>query len=78
MKELSLLDLKRGQQAVIERVATADRQMLEKVAALGFYPGMVITVHMKHPQFVVSVGKTLVGMDRELAESIRINAPNLG
>lgn len=67
MLELLLSDLPLNTCAVITSVSCGITKDQRKLLGLGIVPGSKVIVHRHEPHFLVSVGNTLLGLDRELA-----------
>jgi DtxR family Mn-dependent transcriptional regulator len=65
-----LIDLKANQKAKIAYIHTKDHKKLQKLMAMGIFPGAAITLLQKFPSYVLQIRQSQFAMDKELAESI--------
>ncbi len=67
MKELPLSQITQATQGVITRIIPRQTKQLSKLMGLGIHPGQMVQIHRVYPQFVISIGHTLVGLDDTIA-----------
>ncbi|MBP2654545.1 MAG: FeoA domain protein [Firmicutes bacterium] len=70
-KSLSLIELKRGEKAIISALPTKAVN-LRKLLVFGLLPGVEINVLQVSPSYVVAVGNTYLALDREIARGILV------
>ena len=68
----ALSNLASGQEGRVVYFSPIDRPELHKLLAMGFVPGIEVTVNQVAPAFVVSLGNTMVAMESDLAKHIFI------
>jgi DtxR family Mn-dependent transcriptional regulator len=66
----ALSELRSGESGTVAYVRTASHERLDRVAAFGLVPGTRVRVHQTWPSFVVLIGETQLGLDRETAADI--------
>lgn len=74
VKIVPLIKLQKTQKAKVAYLRTRDQKKLEKIMALGVFPGMTITLIQKFPSCVFQVGQSQFAIDNELAESIVVRS----
>jgi DtxR family Mn-dependent transcriptional regulator len=67
---ISLDKLEAGQTARIVYLKTQSHPRLHKLLAFGIGPGARITVHQKFPSFIVSLDRTTLALEKEVAQDI--------
>jgi ferrous iron transport protein A len=68
--------LKPKEQGVVTRLKNSDREVIDKLIAMGINPGVEITLEQKYPSFVVRFDLTHLAIDRETASSIYVRLIN--
>lgn len=71
--ENKLTALRVHQPAVVAAIETQDQRKLEKLMAMGVFPGMTIMLIRKFPSYVFQVGQSQFTVDKELAECIFVS-----
>lgn len=66
----SLIDLKANQKGKIAYLHTQDHKKLQKLMAMGIFPGAAVTLLQKFPSYVLQIRQSQFAMDKELAECI--------
>lgn len=51
-------------------IATHDHKKLQKIMAMGLFPGIEIVLIQRFPSYVFQVGQSQFAVDKELAENI--------
>ncbi len=69
---LALDSLKPGEEGKISYICSSDHGLLDRLTAMGLFPGVNIKVHQKHPSTVVVFDETTLALDSELAKIIYI------
>jgi len=69
---VTLDELEPKKKAVIAYVQTKDREALNKIMAIGAYPGTEVTVLQKYPAIVLQIGKSQFAVDESLAAQIHM------
>lgn len=62
--------LKVNQRATVAAIETHDQRKLEKLMAMGVFPGMAIMLIQKFPSYVFQISQSQFTVDKELAECI--------
>jgi Fe2+ transport system protein FeoA len=70
-----LSDLRPGQSATVIDVEISNPNRLEQLITFGIAPGSRITLEQQQTTAVIWVGLTQLAVEREVAESIRVNVP---
>ncbi|MEK6543911.1 MAG: metal-dependent transcriptional regulator [Elusimicrobiota bacterium] len=65
-----LAQMQSGQVGTIAYLAMGSRPELHKLFSLGVVPGAVIRINQTSPAYVVSVGNTMIALDKDLAAAI--------
>ena len=73
IKPLLLSDLKKGDCGKILKVATADKNILKKLAAMGLFPGVKVKVIQRLPSCLFQVGHSQFAADKALVSTIEID-----
>jgi ferrous iron transport protein A len=68
----SLALLKNQERGVISCLRNKDETIVQKLKAMGITPGRQIAVETKTPHFVITLGKTRIKIDSEMARSIYV------
>ena len=68
----TLSDMDVGAKGKISFMAPRTHARLDRLSALGFVPGSLVTVHQKRPAFVVKIGETDIAIDPEIAAEIYV------
>ena len=71
MPETTLAKLRRGDYAIIDSLPR-QTAFLKKLLVFGLLPGENITVLQIRPAIVVSIGNTMLALDKEIARSILV------
>jgi Fe2+ transport system protein FeoA len=69
---LSLADMKAGSFGVIERLEGSP-DLLARLTAQGLAPGVAVHVLQRLPTFVIEVGETTIGLEKDVAAGIVLN-----
>jgi DtxR family Mn-dependent transcriptional regulator len=69
---MPLAELKTGQSGKIAYIHTHDRQMLQKIMAMGALPGTSVTLLQRFPSFVFQLGQSQFAIDKNVADQIQI------
>ncbi len=67
---VKMSDLKAGESGRITYISTADHHRLDRLSALGLFPGRIVRVHQSEPLFVVFLGETQLALEKEIAEEV--------
>jgi ferrous iron transport protein A len=59
-------------QGVITAIRNKDEKIVKKLLAMGVHTGMQITLEQRFPSFIISVGRTHIAIDKEIASSIKV------
>ncbi len=59
-------------QGVITAIRNKDEKIVKKLLAMGVHTGMHITLEQTFPSFIISVGRTRIAIDKEIASSIKV------
>jgi DtxR family Mn-dependent transcriptional regulator len=70
---IPLAELRAGERARIVYVKPRDHERMHRLSALGLYPGEVVTLHRRHPAFVVRCGETEIALDSNVAADIQVS-----
>lgn len=72
-----LSELRPGTGGRITYIMTTNHQRLDRLTALGLFPGRVVRVHQSEPLFVIFLGETQLAVEKEIAREIYVirNAP---
>lgn len=65
-----LTDLETNRESEIVSIQTRDPKKLQKLIALGLFPGVKLTLIQKFPSYTFQMGHSQFVVDRELAECI--------
>lgn len=68
----SLAEMAPGQSGKILSLNTRDQNQLRKLMAMGILPGVSVRLIQKHPAYVFQVGNTQIAVDRQIAQSMRV------
>ncbi len=71
-EKLTVVDIKKGESALITEIETTDTSKLQKLMSFGLVVGEEIEVIQKYPAIVIAVGFTQVAVDDRIASCIRI------
>ena len=69
-RELSLVDLPVGVDALVSRLDTSDRERLHRLASLGILPGASVRLLRRGSAFLASIDRYQVGFDRAVARAV--------
>jgi Fe2+ transport system protein FeoA len=69
---IPLTKLKIGEQGRIAMLKTNDSHTINKLMALGVYPGLPIKLVQKSPSYVFQIGFTQIATDSEFAGEIQV------
>lgn len=69
---LPLTEIAPGQKAVIAYLHTGNRDMLQKLIAIGALPQTRVTVLQRKPTIVMQTGKSQFAIDEELASHVHV------
>lgn len=69
---LPLDSLRAGEEGKISYIYSSDHAQLDRLTAMGLFPGVRIKVHQKYPTIVVMFNETTLALDTELAKMIYI------
>ncbi|MCX8022554.1 MAG: FeoA domain-containing protein [Syntrophorhabdaceae bacterium] len=67
-----LSDMNVNEQGMIVYVEPKDRSRLNKLMALGVFPGLTVTMIQTFPSYVFQIGQSQFAIDREMAEAIYV------
>jgi Fe2+ transport system protein FeoA len=67
----TLADLAPGAEAIVERLS-GEPELLARLTAQGFAPGVPVRLVQSWPAFLVEMGETTVALERRVAESITL------
>lgn len=73
IKQVSIADLKKGQEGIIAELDTKNKNILRKLMSMGILPGMNVKMIQAFPAYVFQVGYTQVAVDKEIASVILVN-----
>ncbi len=68
----SLAEMAPGQSGKILDLNTRDQNQLRKLMAMGVLPGVPVRLIQRSPSYVFQVGNTQIAVDRQIAQSIRV------
>ena len=68
----SLTYLGNKTQGVITDIINKDEKIVRKLLAMGVHKGMQITLEQRFPSFIITVGRTKIAIDKNIASSIRV------
>lgn len=69
---MPLTELRPGEEGRIAHIATRHHSRLDRLTALGLFPGSRLWVHQVSPAFVIRCGETDIALDREVAQDIYV------
>ncbi len=69
---LTLADMKVNQEAEVSHVHTDDRQVLQRIIAMGILSKTKITLLQNFPSYVFQIGQTRFAVDKELASCVYV------
>ena len=72
MAELRLSELHINSEAIITQLKQHTPYNLAKLLGLGLVPGALVKVHLVHPQIIVSIEQTLIGLDQAMADLVHV------
>ena len=72
MLVMPLSELKTGQSGKIAYIHTQDRQMLQKIMAMGALPGASVTLLQRFPSYVFQLGQSQFAIDKNIADQIQL------
>jgi DtxR family transcriptional regulator, Mn-dependent transcriptional regulator len=67
-----LSELKKGRKGTIAYIHTHDKDMLNKIMAMGALPGLPIKVLHRFPSYVFKIGESQFAIDKKIAEKIYV------
>ena len=67
-----LCDLAPGQKGRIAFITPRYHSRLDKLTTFGILPGSLISLHQKHPSYVIQVGETQLAVEEEIAREIYV------
>ncbi len=65
-----LSELRSGESGRITYISTTNHHRLDRLSALGLFPGRVVRVHQSEPLFVVFLGETQLALEKEIVGEI--------
>ncbi|HER43254.1 MAG TPA: DtxR family transcriptional regulator [Candidatus Eisenbacteria bacterium] len=65
-----LSELGAGESGRITYISTADHHRLDRLSALGVFPGRLVRVHQSEPLFVIFLGETQLALEKEIVGEI--------
>ena len=65
-------ELGSGESGRITYIMTAHHQRLDRLTALGLFPGRVVKVHQSEPLFVIFLGETQLALEKDIAREIYV------
>mgnify|MGYP001604042198 FL=1 len=69
---LKLSDMKPNEKAAVAYLQTDDKEVLQKLVAMGILPGTEITLLRRYPAVVFQTGKTQFAIDERLASRVHV------
>lgn len=72
LNNISLTKLKIGEHGRIAMLKTRDTRIINKLMAMGIYPGLSIRLIQKSPSYVFQIGFTQIAVDEEIANEIQV------
>ncbi|MBN1885704.1 MAG: FeoA domain-containing protein [Candidatus Krumholzibacteriota bacterium] len=67
-----LRGLRSGERGRIRYIATGRHQRLDRLTALGLFPGRIVRVHQREPLFVVMLDETQIALDKDIVDDIYV------
>lgn len=68
----SLEELDAGEEGIIAYISTRDHARLDRLTAMGLFPGTLIKVHQKQPALVILYEETTLAIDLEIGQEIHV------
>ena len=72
----ALSEFSAGESGTVAYIRTDSHGDFDQLASFGILPGTTIHVHQTWPSFVILIGETQLGLDRETAETIFVRHVN--
>ena len=69
---VSLVELKASESGRITYIKPTSHSSLHQLISFGLHPGVVVTVHRRHPAFCIKFENTELALDREIAKDIYV------
>ncbi|MFH1778333.1 MAG: metal-dependent transcriptional regulator [Candidatus Omnitrophota bacterium] len=69
---LPLSEMKKRQRGKIVYLRTENKQMLNKIIAIGALPNTTVTLLQATPSYLIKIGNSQFAIDRDLAEQIHV------
>jgi DtxR family Mn-dependent transcriptional regulator len=69
---LSLDSLKAGEEGKVAYICSSDHDQLDRLTAMGLFPGVKVKVHQKYPSIVVMFDEVTLALDSALARIIYV------
>lgn len=69
---VALSTLSPGFEGTVAELRTTNSVVLNKLFAMGIYPGAPIVLEQCFPSYVVRLGRTRAALDREIAQHIHV------
>jgi DtxR family Mn-dependent transcriptional regulator len=67
---VTLSELRAGESGRITYISTTSHHRLDRLSALGLYPGRIVRVHQSEPLFVIFLGETQLALEKEIVGEI--------
>jgi Fe2+ transport system protein FeoA len=64
--------MRKGEAGRIEHLDTGDRNLIQRLVALGILPGATVKLIRRMPAFVVQVDNAQIAMDERMAGHIQV------
>ena len=65
-----LSDLRSGESGRITYISTTNHHRLDRLSALGLFPGRIVRVHQSEPLFVIFLDETQLALEKEIVGEI--------
>ena len=69
---VKLSELRSGESGRITYISTTNHHRLDRLSALGLFPGRVVRVHQSEPLFVIFLGETQLALEKEIVGEIYV------
>lgn len=67
---VGLNELRAGESGRITYISTTNHHRLDRLSALGLFPGRIVRVHQSEPLLVIFLGETQLALEKEIAAEI--------
>ncbi len=69
---MPLGELAAGESGRVVYIATSDHHRLDRLTALGLFPGRVVKVHQKEPLLILLLGETQLALEKRLVDDVHV------